>query len=155
MPFISVSDLKPHGSSNSQVGSTNYLKLSSRVSGKNSHALDIRMGVELADALRFCGDDRVDILFDRDNRKGKLVRVAEGGWKLRQASSRQLVVSVTLFDGMPYMAEVTACGDVTRTPDGCVFEIPDAGNFEAPPRSKSQTGDTERALANEAALTMD
>ena len=144
MPFISISELKPSSGTHSSDAPSQSLTLSVHKSNGNlKGAMAFRMGAELAESLRFHSNDRVDILFDQESRKGKLVRVAEGGWKLRQSSRNRLTVVVTFFPGMPLVERPTECSNVTLTPDGCLFDLPKNAVFEQNKSDNSVASETE------------
>ncbi|CAM4113596.1 hypothetical protein VRRI112168_14950 [Vreelandella rituensis] len=129
MTFVSVSTLRGSGPTAESEAIAQALTLHCHKCSGDKRALEICVGAKLAESLRFQDGDRIDILFDQQARKAKLVRVTHNGWTLRQVSRNRLRTSVTLCPGMPSVSQRLECDGITRTPDGCVFDLPESTVF--------------------------
>ena len=98
-------------------------------------AITIRFTQDVARDARILPNDRVDILFDRENGLGLIKRINKGGYAatiaggLKQADIKPgeyyaIIVKFTRYKGMPIFDEPDECENVTITDEGILFALP-------------------------------
>jgi len=136
--FESISSIaKENGGGSGRNSSQNLtdVVLHKSVCKTTKAQLSFVIGSELALEARFIPGDRVDILFDRINRKGLIRRVTDGGYKLiprsqprkggKATSKTTLVTKLTQYAGMPDIDKATAMNDSHVTTEGIEFVFPE------------------------------
>lgn len=110
--------------------------------GEPVYSLRVSIHPDLAKEARLLAGDRVDILFDREGRRGLIVRTQKNGWTLTRhnaskSSPQRLCVKMTLRPGLPSVEQSCDCAGV-MTDEGILFDLPAECSFDENLRKKAE-----------------
>ena len=145
MAFISASQVAQANSTRGGYGRTGQKQNKSVRVGMTTNglqkdksrreAITIRFTQDVAREARILPNDRVDILFDRENGLGLIKRINKGGYaatvagglkhsELKQGEYYSIIVKFTRYKGMPLFGDPDECENVTVTNEGILFALP-------------------------------
>lgn len=145
MAFISASQVAQANSTRGGYGRTGQKQNKSvrigmttngpRKDKSRREAITIRFTQDVAREARILPNDRVDIMFDRENGLGLIKRINKGGYAatiaggLKQTEVKpgqyySIIVKFTHYKGMPFFNEPEECENVTITDEGVLFAMP-------------------------------
>jgi hypothetical protein len=101
--------------------------------GRVRSALVFAVYPDLMKQARWQANDRIDVLFDAEDRTGLLKRVTAGGYALTPRGEKVGAahqVKFTWYEGMPFIEEGAEVTDYSLTDEGVLFTFPEGTTFE-------------------------
>lgn len=139
MGFKSVQEIT--GISSVRQRSDALLSMSTDKNGGSASGFTLRLSMsdKLMQDARILRGDKVEVLFDIENRQGLIRRVTTGGWKVSGTPTKTTngrgIVQLTWVQGLPSVEATSPCGRVKVTDMGIIFDLPESASTGALARS--------------------
>jgi hypothetical protein len=101
------------------------------VAGGVTYGMRIGISQAFAKKARIIDGDRVEILFDKEEKAGLIRRVNDGGHQISSYGKKntRLYIKPTIKPGMPTVAETVGCPSEILD-EGIMFLLPDCVSFD-------------------------